>query len=118
MSTEDGCVHECRTNFGEQMTRSFRGHLGAVYKVHESPFVAGLFLTASEDWTVKLWTHAKVCLAFESVKISSGCVGALVAMCLEGIAVTRHECRLWVTPFRTVRCNHACRFRRVAMWKA
>ena len=60
VSTDDCNVHQCRTAFGERPLRSFRGHLGPVYRVQESPFVPDLFLTASEDWTVRLWSQAKV----------------------------------------------------------
>ena len=59
-STDDCNVHQCRTAFGERPLRSFRGHLGPVYRVQESPFVPDLFLTASEDWTIRLWSQAKV----------------------------------------------------------
>lgn len=53
-------VHACRTSLGEQYAATFPGHLGAVYRVQESPFEPDLFLTASEDWTIRLWSKSKV----------------------------------------------------------
>ena len=55
LTTSDGCLHEGRLASEGAFIRSLTGHLGGVYAVHESPFIAGLYLTASEDWTVKLW---------------------------------------------------------------
>ena len=52
-------VHTCQTS-EEQFAASFLGHLGPVYRVQESLFVPDLFLTASEDWTIRLWSKSKV----------------------------------------------------------
>ena len=57
-------VHSCQTFSEEQYAASFQGHLGAVYRVQESPFVPDLLLTASEDWTIRLWSKYKVRSSF------------------------------------------------------
>ena len=40
--------------------RKFRGHIGPIYRVAWSPFAPDYLLTASADWTVKLWKTNKV----------------------------------------------------------
>ena len=55
-------MHSCQTFSEGQYAASFQGHLGAVYRVQESPFAPDLFLTASEDWTIRLWSKSKVCV--------------------------------------------------------
>ena len=52
-------MHLCSTGYAEQYAASFMGHLGPVYAVAWSPFRPGLFLTASADWTLRLWSEAQ-----------------------------------------------------------
>ncbi|KAK9798512.1 hypothetical protein WJX73_005780 [Symbiochloris irregularis] len=55
VATDDGRVHQINTNFADQYIRSYSGHLGPIYRVAWSPFSFPYFLTASADWTLKLW---------------------------------------------------------------
>ncbi|CAF0934897.1 unnamed protein product [Adineta ricciae] len=66
--TDDGFVHCCSTLYNEKYLESYIGHIGAVYKVHWSPFAENIFLTASADWTIRLWMtgHAEACMVFSS----------------------------------------------------
>jgi len=52
---QDGWIHKCSTSYSEQYLESFQGHMGPVSNVQWSPFHASLFLSASADWTVRLW---------------------------------------------------------------
>jgi len=54
-STEDGTVNKCSKSYKEQYLESYFGHTGPVYKVRCNPFCSDFFLTASADWTCKLW---------------------------------------------------------------
>eukprot|EP00899_Mesostigma_viride_P012208 jgi/Mesvir1/20989/Mv08051-RA.2 len=58
--TEDGTVHKCSVSYSEQYLESYFGHSGPIYQVAWSPFSYNIFLTASADWTVRLWKEEKV----------------------------------------------------------
>ena len=60
-SRNDYVVCRCSTAYAEQYLDTYRGHIGPIYAVRWSPAVPGLFLTASADWSVKLWDQEKVC---------------------------------------------------------
>ncbi|CAF3188834.1 unnamed protein product [Rotaria socialis] len=53
--TDEGSIHRCSTIYNEKYLESYIGHTGPVYKVHWSPFAENIFLSASADWTVRLW---------------------------------------------------------------
>ena len=55
--TEDGAIHRCSTSYNEQYLESYFGHTGPVYQIAWSPFSPTHFLSASADWTIKLWTE-------------------------------------------------------------
>ena len=55
--TEDGMLHKCSVSYSEQYLESYFGHSGPVHQVKWSPFVSNVFLSASADWTVKLWSE-------------------------------------------------------------
>ncbi|KAK3922466.1 Dynein intermediate chain 4, axonemal, partial [Frankliniella fusca] len=55
VGTEDGCVHECSTNYLHQHKSVFVAHAGPVYRLSFSPFCEKLFLTCGADWTVRIW---------------------------------------------------------------
>lgn len=57
--TEEGAIHLCSTSYAEQYGASYGGHLGPVYTVAWSPFKPGLFLSASADWTLRLWAEGQ-----------------------------------------------------------
>ncbi|CAG9464388.1 unnamed protein product [Pedinophyceae sp. YPF-701] len=59
VATEEGSIHRCSTSYSEQYLESFWGHMGPVYRVQYSPFLQGVFLSASADWTIRLWREGK-----------------------------------------------------------
>ena len=58
--TEEGALHACSCSYSEQYLRTYVGHTGPVYQAHWSPFAPNLFLTASDDWTIRLWAEDQV----------------------------------------------------------
>ena len=54
-ATEDGWIHKCSTSYSEQYMSSYKDHMGPVYNVQWCPFNHSLFMSASADWTVRLW---------------------------------------------------------------
>ena len=66
--TDEGLIHRCSTIYNEKYLESYRGHTGPVYKVHWSPFVENVFLSASADWTVRIWMieHEEASMVFSS----------------------------------------------------
>ena len=55
VSTEDGTIHRCSKSYKEQYLENYYGHTGPVYKVRCNPFWNEIFLTASADWTCRVW---------------------------------------------------------------
>ena len=49
------CACRCSIAYGEQYLATYRGHTGPCYQVQWSPMLPDIFLTASADWTVKVW---------------------------------------------------------------
>jgi WD40 repeat protein len=47
----------CSCSYSEQYLQNYFGHSGPLYQIQWSPFAPGLFLSASADWTVKLWAE-------------------------------------------------------------
>nr|KAJ3423062.1 cytoplasmic dynein with WD40 domain [Polyrhizophydium stewartii] len=57
VGTEEGKIYKCSKDYNSQYLLSFEGHQMAVYTVRYNPFHVNYFLSASADWTVKLWDH-------------------------------------------------------------
>eukprot|EP00798_Chlamydomonas_sp_ICE-L_P023736 gene23736-9292_t len=57
--TEDGWIHRCSTSYSEQYLESYEGHMGPVYNVQWSPFKKDMFISASGDWTMRLWQEGR-----------------------------------------------------------
>ncbi len=57
VGTEEGHIHKCSKDYNSQYLMSYEGHQMAVYNIRYSPFLGNVFLSASADWTVKLWDH-------------------------------------------------------------
>lgn len=55
--TEDGMLHKCSCSYSEQYLESYFGHSGPVHQVRWSPFASKVFLSASADWTIKVWSE-------------------------------------------------------------
>ena len=95
---------QSNTSYADQTMRKFSGHIGPVYTVTWSPFASEFFLTASADWTVKLWRDKKACLpahtAVSACACSSGCSAG--TGCLHGPASVLHAWLLSWTPPSTL----------------
>lgn len=57
VGTEEGRIHKCSLSFSGQYLDTYDGHAMAVYTVRWNHFHPKMFLSASADWTVKLWDH-------------------------------------------------------------
>ena len=66
--TEDGMLHKCSCSYSEQYLESYYGHSGPIHQVKWSPFASNVFLSASADWTIRLWSEesADPILTFQS----------------------------------------------------
>ena len=78
--TEEGAIHLCSTSYAEQYSASFAGHLGPVYAVAWSPFKPGLFLSASADWTLRLWSEGEA-RRHITARFLSACAMQTLGMC-------------------------------------
>uniref|UniRef100_A0A6U0KVF9 Dynein axonemal intermediate chain 4 n=2 Tax=Micromonas pusilla TaxID=38833 RepID=A0A6U0KVF9_MICPS len=70
VGTEDGMLYKCSCSHSEQYLQSYYGHSGPVHQVRWSPFASNIFISASADWTIKLWDDAK---SFPEFTLQSGC---------------------------------------------
>merc|ERR1712159_706096 len=57
VGTEEGKIHKCSKVYNSQYLDTYDGHHMAVYTVDWNSFHPRVFLSASADWTVKLWDH-------------------------------------------------------------
>mmetsp|Transcript_17419 Transcript_17419/g.31401 ORF Transcript_17419/g.31401 Transcript_17419/m.31401 type:complete len:668 (+) Transcript_17419:74-2077(+) len=57
VGTEEGRIHKCSKAFSGQYLETYEGHTMAVYTVRWNPYHPKMFISASADWTVKLWDH-------------------------------------------------------------
>ena len=57
VGTEEGALVKCSKAYSSQPLATFPGHRMAVYSARWNPLHPDVFLSASADWTVKLW-HA------------------------------------------------------------
>lgn len=55
VGTEEGRIHQCSKTYNKQFLLDYEGHNMAVYALKYSHLYPGVFLSASADWTVKLW---------------------------------------------------------------
>lgn len=69
VGTEDGIVHKCSVSYNEQVLRTYFGHQGPVYKIRCHSWIPDIFVTCSQDWTVKIWDQS------EATPISNLCSG-------------------------------------------
>ena len=59
VGTEEGCLHKCSAAFNAEYVATYAGHEGAVYGVAWNRRHTRMFLSASADWTLKLWHDAR-----------------------------------------------------------
>ena len=57
MGTEEGAVQKCSKAYSSEILATYSGHSMAVYSVKWNCLHEDIFLSASADWTVKMW-HA------------------------------------------------------------
>ena len=55
VGTEEGNIHLCCTAYSGDYQMTYEGHQLAVYKVQFNPFDSEIFVSASADWTLKIW---------------------------------------------------------------
>lgn len=48
-------MHRCSKSYKERYLDSYVGHTGPVYKIRCNPFNPDVFLTASADWSCRIW---------------------------------------------------------------
>ncbi len=56
VGTEDGLLARCSISYAEQYLDVTQAHSGPVNRVRLSPFLPHACLTASSDWTVRMWS--------------------------------------------------------------
>uniref|UniRef100_A0A0G4I0J3 Dynein axonemal intermediate chain 4 n=1 Tax=Chromera velia CCMP2878 TaxID=1169474 RepID=A0A0G4I0J3_9ALVE len=74
IGTEDGLIHRCSTSYNEQYLDTYYGHAGPVYKVRFNPYWADVFLSASADWSMRLWsvkTTDEALFTYQSTDLSA-----------------------------------------------
>jgi len=57
VGTEEGNIFKCSTSYNKQYLMTYEGHQMAIYCAKYNKFHPRIFLTASADWTIKLWDH-------------------------------------------------------------
>ncbi|CAG7823080.1 unnamed protein product [Allacma fusca] len=55
VGTEEGFIHKCSISFTEQFVGTYIGHSGPVYRIVFNTFDKSIFVSASGDWSVKVW---------------------------------------------------------------
>ncbi|KAJ3142339.1 cytoplasmic dynein with WD40 domain [Geranomyces variabilis] len=67
VGTEEGKIFKCSKEYNNQYLLSFEGHQMSVYAVRYNHFHHSIFISASADWSVKLWDHdeAKPIMSFD-----------------------------------------------------
>ena len=55
VGTEEGKIRKCCRAYNSQYLFSYEGHTMPIYGIQWNRFHPDVFLTASSDWTVKLW---------------------------------------------------------------
>ena len=73
-------MHKCWTAYNSQYLETYAGHHMAVYTVKWNEHHPRVFISASADWTVKLWDHgfAKPAMSFDLNSAVGG--GRVVAL--------------------------------------
>eukprot|EP00921_Rhytidocystis_pertsovi_P001540 GHVQ01002626.1.p1 GENE.GHVQ01002626.1~~GHVQ01002626.1.p1 ORF type:complete len:681 (-),score=60.07 GHVQ01002626.1:2414-4456(-) len=57
VGTEEGKIHKCSKAYSGQYLDTYEGHSMAVYTVRWNPYHPRVFISASADWTVRIWDH-------------------------------------------------------------
>lgn len=59
VGTEEGAIHRCSSTYAGEYQLTYDGHHLAVYKLQFHPYANDIFVSASADWTVKIWNLTK-----------------------------------------------------------
>eukprot|EP01023_Acetabularia_acetabulum_P022891 TRINITY_DN22470_c0_g1_i5.p1 TRINITY_DN22470_c0_g1~~TRINITY_DN22470_c0_g1_i5.p1 ORF type:complete len:678 (-),score=142.08 TRINITY_DN22470_c0_g1_i5:229-2262(-) len=59
IGTEDGYIHKCSKAYSSEYLQTYIGHTMNIYSVKWNCIHTRMFLSASADWTVKLWDSNK-----------------------------------------------------------
>jgi len=73
-----GRIHKCSKSYSGQYQETYQGHLLAVYKVRWNNFHPRTFISASADWTVKIW-DSKIVTPILSFDLAMAVVDAVWA---------------------------------------
>lgn len=67
VGTEEGRIHKCSLDYAAQYLATYEGHNMAIYSVRWNQFHPRVFLSASADWTVRLWddSHMSPIMVFD-----------------------------------------------------
>lgn len=55
VGTDQGCIHMCSVNLTSQHKSVFQAHKFGIYCIQFSPFEPKIFLTAGNDFTIRIW---------------------------------------------------------------
>ncbi|KAL3318731.1 WD repeat-containing protein 78 [Cichlidogyrus casuarinus] len=55
VGTGDGNIYKCSMSYRDQYLMDYKGHTLDVYQLEWSPFSSDYFVSASADWTIKIW---------------------------------------------------------------
>lgn len=58
VGTEEGRIHKCSKAYNGQYLETYEGHNLSVYSLRWNLHHPKVFLSASADWTVRLWDHS------------------------------------------------------------
>ncbi|XRA97247.1 flagellar outer dynein arm intermediate chain 1 [Pycnococcus provasolii] len=59
VGTEEGRIHKCSKAYSSQYLQTYEGHHMAVYGIRWNNKHSRVFISASADWTCKLWDHQR-----------------------------------------------------------
>lgn len=71
VGTEEGLIHKCSKAYNSQYLDTYNAHHMPVYAVRWNHLHPRVFLSASADWTVKLWDHTSSERPFLSFDLGS-----------------------------------------------
>ncbi len=72
IGTEDGHIIECNKTYNDGFTKIYKNtHYMNIYCIKWNPFHDKIFLTCSEDWTIKLWEINQISSSSTSPSSSS-----------------------------------------------
>lgn len=60
VGTEEGKIYKCSTSYTSQYLDVFDAHQMAVSSIKWNPFHKDVFLSCSDDWSVKMWTQTSL----------------------------------------------------------